>query len=373
MHDTNPHLRFRATPDRGSSLTVDAESRAGTEINEELDAETPDLRDEVLSTSLFEEIVGSSEAICRVTAQVMRVAPCDATVLITGESGTGKELIARAIHKRSHRSRSVFTKMNCAVTPPSLTAAELFGYEKGAFTGANQRHAGRFEVANHGTIFLDEIGEMPSETQVALLRVLQEREFERVGGTQSIPVDVRVIAATNCDLPSALRSGKFRLDLFYRLNVFPIHVPPLRERPEDILLLAKYFIERYAAKQSKRIRRVEKRTAELLEAYPWPGNIRELQNVVERAMIFCDSDTFFVEEAWLQPEAEPPVALQPSLINQERELIEAALAKTRGRISGPDGAARRLGVPRTTLEYKIKSLRIDKYRFRVEARELSSE
>jgi formate hydrogenlyase transcriptional activator len=328
--------------------------------------------DDILSTSIFEEIVGSSEAICRVTGQVMRVAPSDATVLITGESGTGKELIARAIHKRSRRSRSVFTKMNCAVIPPSLIAAELFGYEKGAFTGANQRHAGRFEVANHGTIFLDEIGEMPSETQVALLRVLQEREFERVGGTQSIPIDVRVIAATNCDLPSAVRSEKFRLDLFYRLNVFPIHVPSLRERPEDILLLAKYFIERYAAKEGKRIRRVEKRTAELLEGYHWPGNIRELQNVIERAMILCDSDTFFVEKAWLQPEAEPWAALQPSLINQERELIEVALAETRGRISGPDGAARRLGVLRTTLESKIKRLRIDKYRYRVEARELSA-
>jgi formate hydrogenlyase transcriptional activator len=327
---------------------------------------TLDLRDEVLSTTMFEEIVGSSEAICRVTAQVTRVAPSDATVLITGESGTGKELIARAIHRRSHRSRSVFTRMNCAVTPPSLMAAELFGYEKGAFTGASQRHAGRFEVANHGTMFLDEIGEMPGETQVALLRVLQEREFERVGGTQSIPVDVRVIAATNCDLPSAVRSGKFRLDLFYRLNVFPIHVPPLRERPEDILLLAKYFIERYATKEGKRIRRVEKRTGKLLQGYHWPGNIRELQNVIERAMILCDSDAFVVEEAWLQPETEPRGGLQPSLINQERELIEAALAETRGRISGPDGAARRLGVPRTTLEYKIKSLRIDKYGYRVE-------
>jgi len=355
-----------------SHFTDAARSRASMGINGELTEETFDLRDEVLSTSMFEEIVGSSDAICGVTAQVMRVAPSDATVLITGESGTGKELIARAVHRMSRRSRTVFTKMNCAVTPPSLMAAELFGYERGAFTGANQRHAGRFEVANHGTMFLDEIGEMPGETQVALLRVLQEREFERVGGTQSIPVDVRVIAATNCDLPSAVRSGKFRLDLFYRLNVFPIHVPPLRERPEDILLLAKYFIERYAAKQGKRIRRVEKRTAELLEVYHWPGNIRELQNVIERAMILCDSDTFFVEEAWLQPEAKPRVGLQPSLINQERELIEAALAETRGRISGPDGAARRLGVPRTTLEYKIKSLRIDKFRYRAEARELSS-
>ena len=337
----------------------------------ELDEGKLDLRDEVLSTSMFEEMVGSSEAICRVTTQVMRVGPCDATVLITGESGTGKELIARAIHKRSRRSRSVFTKMNCAVTPPSLIAAELFGYERGAFTGANQRHAGRFEVANHGTMFLDEIGEMPSETQVALLRVLQEREFERVGGTQSIPVDVRVIAATNCDLPAAVRSGKFRLDLFYRLNVFPIHVPPLRERAEDIILLAKYFIERYAAKEGKRIRRVEKRTVEVLEGYHWPGNIRELQNVIERAMILCDSDTFFVEEAWLQPEAEPWVGLQPSLINQERELIEAALAETRGRISGPHGAATKLRMPRTTLESRIKSLRINKHRYRPDAGEFS--
>src|SRR5271170_4957842 len=340
-------------------------SQASTGIQGELNKGTLYLGDEILSTSMFEEIVGSSEAICRVTEQVTRVAPSDATVLITGESGTGKELIARAIHKRSRRSRSVFTRMNCAVTPPSLMAADLFGYEKGAFTGANQRHAGRFEVANHGTMFLDEIGEMPGETQVALLRVLQEREFERVGGTQSIPADVRVIAATNCDLPSAVRSGEFRLDLFYRLNVFPIHVPSLRERPEDILLLAKYFIERYAAKEGKRIRRVEKRTAELLEGYHWPGNIRELQNVLERAVILCDSDTFFVEEAWLQPEAEPWAALQPSLMNQERELIEAALVETRGRISGPDGAARKLGVPRTTLESKIKSLRIDKYLYRV--------
>jgi formate hydrogenlyase transcriptional activator len=328
--------------------------------------------DDIFSTSIFEEIVGSSEAICRVTTQVLRVAPSNATVLITGESGTGKELIARAIHKKSRRLRSIFTKMNCAVTPPSLIAAELFGHEKGAFTGANQRHAGRFEVANHGTIFLDEIGEMPGEAQVALLRVLQEHEFERVGGRQSIPVDVRVIAATNCHLPAAVRSGKFRLDLFYRLNVFPIHVPPLRERREDILLLSKYFIERCAAKHGKRIRRVEKRTAELLEGYHWPGNIRELQNVIERAMIFCDSDTFLVEQAWLRPEAEPCVGLQPSLINQERGLIEAALAETRGRIAGPDGAARRLGVPRTTLEYKIRSLGIDKYRYRVDAGDLTS-
>ena len=350
--------------DVSNQFADDPASGACTENNREMHREAIDLRDEVLSAAMFEEIVGSSDAICRVTAQLMRVAPSDASVLITGESGTGKELIARAIHKRSRRSRSAFTKMNCAVTPSSLMASELFGYEKGAFTGANQRHAGRFEVANHGTIFLDEIGEMPSETQVALLRVLQEREFERVGGTQSIPVDVRVIAATNCDLPAAVRSGKFRLDLFYRLNVFPIHVPSLRDRPEDILLLAKYFIERYAAKAAKRIRRVEKRTVELLAGYNWPGNIRELQNVIERAIILCDSDTFSVEESWLRPESDRDARLQPSLSNHQREIIEAALAHTRGLVAGPHGAAAKLGVPRTTLESKIKTLHINKNRYR---------
>src|SRR5580692_2526879 len=284
--------------DVSNHFTDHATSRESPD-NKELNKETIDLRDELLSTSMFEEIVGSSEEICRVTGQVMRVAPCDATVLITGKSGSGKELIARAIHKRSRRSRSAFTRMNCAVTPSSLMAAELFGYEKGAFTGAYQRHPGRFEVANHGTIFLDEIGDMPGETQVALLRVLQEHEFERVGGTQSVPVDVRVIAATNCDLPAAVRTGKFRSDLFYRLNVFPIHVPPLRDRPEDILLLAKSFVERYAANADRRIRSVDKRTAQLLEDYPWPGNIRELQNVIQRAVILCSGETLAIEEAWL--------------------------------------------------------------------------
>jgi formate hydrogenlyase transcriptional activator len=366
-------MRDHAAHNRASSSLADSmPSRIAGEMPRRCDEENLDLREEIVSTSMFEEIVGSSEAISRVTAQIKRVAPSDATVLITGESGTGKELIARAIHRRSGRSRLPFTRMNCAATPTSLIAAELFGYEKGAFTGANQRRAGRFETANHGTLFLDEIGDVPAETQVALLRVLQEREFERVGGTQSIPVDVRVIAATNCDLAAAVRSREFRLDLFYRLNVFPIHVPPLRERPEDILLLAKYFIGRYAAKLGKRIRRVNKRTAELLEAYTWPGNIRELQNVTERAMILCDTDTFCVEAEWLRSEPEPRLGLQPVLINQERELIEAALAESGGRISGADGAASRLGVPRTTLEYKIKSLRINKYRYRFKTGEFSS-
>jgi len=262
--------------------------------------------------------------------------------------------------------------MNCAAIPPSLIAAELFGCERGAFTGADQRRAGRFEAANHGTIFLDEVGDMPHETQVALLRVLQEREFERVGGTQSVPVDVRVVAATNCDLEAAVQSLKFRSDLFYRLNVFPIHVPPLRERREDILLLARHFIEHYAAKARKRVQRVERRTAQLFEAYDWPGNIRELQNVIERAMILCDSDTLFVDDAWLQPDSERHAGLRPSLSNQERDLIGAALAQSHGRVSGPHGAAMKLGIPRTTLESRIKSLRINKNRYRRDAREFSS-
>ena len=310
-----------------------------------LNEETLDLfDDDILSTSIFEEIVGSSEAICRLTAQVMRVAPSDATVLITGESGTGKELIARAIHRRSVRSRRPFISMNCAATPPSLIAADLFGHEKGAFTGANQRRAGRFEVANHGTLFLDEIGDMPAETQVSLLRVLQEREFERIGGNQSIPVDVRVIAATNCDLSAAVGSGEFRRDLFYRLNVFPLHVPSLRERREDILLLAKYFIERYAANAGKRIRSVDKRTAELLEDYHWPGNIRELQNVIQRAVILCRAETLAVEEAWLSSTSESRDAPQPRRSSGEaagkqnisKRLLQNAAAAFRGRTERPE-------------------------------------
>jgi formate hydrogenlyase transcriptional activator len=257
--------------------------------------------------------------------------------------------------------------MNCAATPPSLVAADLFGHEKGAFTGANQRRAGRFEVANHGTLFLDEIGDMPAETQASLLRVLQEREFERVGGNRSIPVDVRVLAATNSDLSAAVGSGEFRMDLFYRLNVFPIHVPPLRERREDILLLAKYFIERYAANGGKRIRSVDKRTAQLLEAYHWPGNIRELQNVIQRAVILCRTETLAVEEAWLSSKPESLCEPQPPRSSGEKERIEAALAECRGRISGPNGVARKLGIRRTTLESRIKKLRINKYQYQFAA------
>jgi transcriptional regulator with GAF, ATPase, and Fis domain len=326
------------------------------------------LREEIASTSMFEEIVGSSEALNRVLTNVTRVAPTDATVLITGESGTGKELIARAIHKHSKRSRRPFVRVNCAAIPSSLIASELFGYEKGAFTGATQRHLGRFEVANGGTIFLDEIGEIPAETQIALLRVLQERELERVGGTQPVPIDVRVIAATNRDLRAAVNDGSFRLDLFYRLNVFPMQMPSLRERPEDVLLLATYFIERYANKAGKKIRSIERKTLEWLQDYDWPGNIRELQNVVERAVILCDGKTFAIDETWLQPEMRRSfkvrVALAATMVKQEKELIEAALEETRGRISGPSGAALKLGISRTTLESKIKSLQINKHEFK---------
>jgi transcriptional regulator with GAF, ATPase, and Fis domain len=317
-------------------------------------------------------IVGNSAALRRVLGMVRIVAPTNATVLINGETGTGKELIAEAIHKCSERSHGPFVTVNCAAIPAGLLESELFGHERGAYTGAVARGIGRFERAHRGTLFLDEIGDLPLESQPKILRAIQERQFERLGGGATIHTDVRVICATHRNLVEMVDERQFRADLFYRLSVFPIELPPLRERPDDILLLAKYFIERYAAKEGKRIRRVEKRTAELLEGYHWPGNIRELQNVIERAMILCDSDTFFVEEAWLQPEPEPWVGLQPSLMNQERELIETALAETGGRISGPHGAARRLGVPRTTLESKIKSLRIDKYRYRAEALELSA-
>jgi formate hydrogenlyase transcriptional activator len=325
------------------------------------------LCDDPVSASMFEDIVGSSGAIMRVRDQILKVAPSYATVLITGESGTGKELIARAVHRRSNRSRWPFVCMNCAATPPSLIAADLFGHEQGAFTGANQQRAGRFEVANHGTLFLDEIGDMPAETQVALLRVLQERELERVGGSRSIPVDVRVIAATNCNLSAAVDSGEFRQDLFYRLNVFPIDVPPLRERREDILLLATYFIGRYAANAGKRIRNVDKRTAQLLEDYHWPGNIRELQNVIQRAVILCGAETLAVEEAWLLSTSEILYEPQPRRSSGEKERIKAALAECRGRISGPNGASRKLGLRRTTLKSRIKKLRINKYQYQFAA------
>jgi PAS domain S-box-containing protein len=324
------------------------------------------LREEIDRSSMFEEIVGASRALQPVLARVAKVARTDSTVLITGETGTGKELVARAIHRRSARASRAFVSVNCAAIPPELIASELFGHEKGAFTGATQRRLGRFELAHGGTLFLDEVGDLPMETQVALLRVLQEREFERIGGTAPVRVDVRVIAATNRDLQAAVEAGTFRSDLFYRLNVFPIAVPALRERIEDIPLLVEYFIDRYARKSGKTLRRITNRTLDHLRAYPWPGNVRELQNVIERSVIVCDTDEFTVDESWVssRPAIEGPRALSGTVAAQEKALIEDALRACSGRVYGPAGAAARLGIPRSTLESKILALRINKNRFR---------
>lgn len=336
-------------------------------LKDELYRENLALKEEIDQASMFEEIVGTSVPLRRVLAQVAKVAPADSTVLITGETGTGKELIARAIHKRSKRSAKAFVSVNCAAIPQSLIGSELFGHEKGAFTGASQRRLGRFELANGGTLFLDEVGDLPPETQIALLRVLQEQQFERIGGTNPISVDVRIIAATNRDLKALVNAGTFRSDLFYRLNVFPIAVPPLRERKHDLPLLVQYLTERYASKAGKKIKNIHKKTLELFEAYDWPGNIRELQNVIERAVILCDGETFSVDESWLQPESPRPGLALDSLARpgaqRERELIETALAETKGRIAGPMGAAAKLGIPRSTLETKIRKLGIKKHRF----------
>jgi formate hydrogenlyase transcriptional activator len=336
-------------------------------LKDQLYKENLVLRDEVDRTSMFEEIVGTSPALQPVLARVSKVARTDSTVLITGETGTGKELVARAIHRRSPRASRAFVSVNCAAVPRELIASELFGHEKGAFTGATQRRLGRFELAHGGTIFLDEVGELPLETQVALLRVLQEREFARVGGSATVRVDVRVIAATNRDLQAAIDDGMFRNDLFYRLNVFPIAVPALRERIDDIPLLVEYFIDRYGRKAGKTLRRMNKRTLDHLRSYPWPGNVRELQNVIERSVIVCDSDEFTVDESWLsaRPAIEGPHALPGTVAAQEKVLIEEALRACGGRVYGPAGAAARLGIPRSTLESKILALRINKNRFRL--------
>ncbi len=338
-------------------------------LQDQLYKENIVLREEIDKVSMFEEIVGTSAVLQLLLSRVSKVAPTDSTVLITGETGTGKELVARAIHKRSHRSSHAFVSLNCAATPRDLIASELFGHEKGAFTGATQQRLGRFELAAGGTIFLDEVGELPAETQIALLRVLQEHEFERVGGTKSIQTDVRVIAATNRDLQSAITAGAFRSDLFYRLNVFPIEVPSLRERQEDIPVLVAYFIDRYARRAGKSFRTVSTKSLELFQSYPWPGNIRELQNVIERSVILCDTETFSVDESWLS--RQPPVSepksqpeLSRKLAVREREMIETALRESEGRVSGVSGAAAKLGIPGSTLDSKIRSLKIDKNRFK---------
>ena len=332
---------------------------------EKLQQQNVALREEIDKTSMFEEIVGTSRLLRTVLSQVAKVAPTDSTVLIAGETGTGKELIARAVHKRSQRSCRPFISVNCAALPPTLVSSELFGHEKGAFTGATERRLGRFEMADGGTIFLDEVGELLPDTQAALLRVLQEREIERVGGGRSIPVDVRVIAATNRDLNAAVANGTFRKDLLYRLNVFPIDIPPLRERKDDILILVEYFMQRYANRAGRSIRSTDQKTLDLLQSYDWPGNIRELQNVIERSIILSATDVFSVDELWLSKRTSPP---SPRALNvesrTEREIIEAALAKTRGRVSGPSGAAAVLRIPASTLETRIKALKIDKRQFK---------
>ena len=369
-------VRFNPLRDDQGQITrwyvasTDIEDRKQAE--DRLRSENVALREEIDKASMFEEIVGTSPALKTVLSRISKVAPSDSTVLITGETGTGKELVARAIHRRSNRASRAFVSVNCSAIPRELIASELFGHEKGAFTGATHQRLGRFELASGGTIFFDEVGELPAETQIALLRVLQEHEFERVGGTRSIRADVRVIAATNRDLQAAISAGAFRSDLYYRLNVFPIEIPPLRERKQDIPLLVEYFIDRYARKAGKKITTVDKKTLRLLQSYPWPGNIRELQNVIERSVIVCETENFSVDESWLSKDILPPtfrtiqsgafkVEVEP---RSEREIIEAALAETRGRVSGPSGAAAKLRIPPSTLETRIKVLKINKGKFK---------
>jgi transcriptional regulator with GAF, ATPase, and Fis domain len=341
-------------------------------LKDQLQSENIVLREEIDKASMFEQIVGTSTPLRNVLSRVSKVAPTDSSVLITGETGTGKELVARAIHRRSRRSSRAFVSVNCAAIPRDLIASELFGHEKGAFTGATQRRLGRFELAEGGTIFLDEVGELPAETQIALLRVLQEREFERVGAAGSIRTNVRVIAATNRDLEAAIAAGTFRSDLFYRLNVFPIEMPSLRERREDIPLLVEYFIDRFARQSGKSFQALSKKSLDLLQSYPWPGNIRELQNVIERSVIVCETQNFSVDESWLsrQPPATEPntgPALYKKDPSQEKATIEAALSECEGRVYGPSGAAAKLGIPRSTLESKIRSFKINKKRFKTAA------
>jgi formate hydrogenlyase transcriptional activator len=365
----------RYNPFRNDQGQVTRWYATGTDIDDRVRAEERTrnenlaLREQIDRDSMFEDIVGSSDALRKVLGQIAKLASSDSTVLILGETGTGKELIARSIHKRSNRADRAFIGVNCAAIPQSLIASELFGHEKGAFTGATQRRLGRFEAANGGTIFLDEVGDLPPEIQVALLRVLQEREIERVGSNKAIPIDVRVIAATHRDLNTLVAEGKFREDLLYRLNVVPIEVPPLRERVADIPLLVEYFIDRFSKKAGKKFGMIDKKSLRLLQAYGWPGNIRELQNVIERAIILCDGETFCVDETWLRREL-PVARSRPSTLNralarQEKEMIEAALAESDGQVSGPSGAAAKLGLPARTLDSKIKRFKINKYRYKM--------
>jgi formate hydrogenlyase transcriptional activator len=365
---------IRYNPFRNEQGQVIRWYATGTDIDDRVRAEEMTrnenlaLREQIDRDSMFEDIVGSSEPLRTALRQVAKVAPTDSTVLILGETGTGKELIARAIHKRSPRGARAFIAVNCAAIPPSLIASELFGHEKGAFTGATQRRLGRFESANGGTIFLDEVGDLPQEIQIALLRVLQEREIQRVGAARPIPVDVRVVAATHRDLNVLVAEGQFREDLLYRLNVVPIEMPPLRNRNADIPLLVEYFIERYGKRLGRKFKAIDARSLKAFQTYTWPGNVRELQNVIERAVILSEGETLAVDQTSLKREQISnrgrTGTLNGALERQEREIIEAALAESRGRISGSEGAAAKLGLPAQTLESKIKRLRIEKYRFR---------
>jgi transcriptional regulator with PAS, ATPase and Fis domain len=368
MHSTGEPVLENGKVTRliGNTLDITEQENALEEIRRLKDAlykENIVLREEINSTSMFEEVLGTSAVLQRVLALAAKVAPTDSTVLIMGETGTGKELIARAIHKRSKRAERSFVSVNCAAIPSSLIMSELFGHEKGAFTGAVQRRLGRFELAEGGTLFLDEVGDLPPETQIALLRILQEREFERVGGTEMLRCEVRVIAATNRHLHSAITAGSFRSDLFYRLNVFPVELPPLRERKEDIPTLVNYFVKRYAQRAGKKIDSIRKKSLEALQEYSWPGNVRELQNVIERSLIIVDTNEFSVDQNWLSHEfqSNPRPA---SRISSEQEQIEAALAQTKGKVSGRQGAAAKLGMPASTLESRIRSLKINKFQFK---------
>jgi formate hydrogenlyase transcriptional activator len=328
-----------------------------------LEEENVYLREEALSGGGLEGIIGESRQIRRVKQAVTTVAETDATVLITGETGTGKELVARAIHEGSPRRGRTLVKVNCAALPASLIESELFGHERGAFTGALARKLGRFELADRGTLFLDEVGDLPLELQAKLLRVLQEGEFERVGGVQTLKVNVRVVAATNQDLEKAVESGRFRADLYYRLNVFPIAVPPLRERREDIPVLVRHLVIRNAARLGKRIDEVRKRDLEALVAYGWPGNVRELENVVERAVILTRGPALELGDCLpVAAPASPRSCGMPTLAEIEHVHIIEALRSTRGRVSGPRGAARLLGIKPTTLEARIRRLGIQKPR-----------
>ena len=332
-------------------------------LRDQANAENLELRAQLGQSPWFADIVGDSGPMRRVLERVEQVATTDATVLITGETGTGKELVARAIHQRSLRSREAFIKVNCAAIPETLLASELFGHERGAFTGAIDRRRGRFELADRGTIFLDEIGELTADTQVTLLRVLQEREFERLGGARTVKVDVRIVVATNRDLGADVASGRFRSDLFYRLNVFPVHVPALREHPEDITALVAHFAAKYAARFRKPVTRLSAQALRELTAHYWPGNVRELEHAIERAVIVSTGATLQLERD--APSRGRGVApLVDQVAASERAAIEAALASSRGRVSGPRGAARQLGVPASTLEFRIRKLGIDKFSFR---------